>query len=78
MTNGIELNDAQLSEVIGGSTTNTFDSFKSINLFNIQQNIAEAPTFGWASSGKDGTTTFVQQGAQIGLGNTNVQVASNG
>jgi bacteriocin-like protein len=78
MTNGIELNDQELSEVIGGKTTNTIDINKLASLTNIQGNAAFAPTFGFATSGKDGTTSFEQLGSEIGLGNTNVQIASNG
>ena len=79
MANEIELNDEQLAEVTGGSSF-SFDLTKlsqaAGNSLN-QTNVAVAPTFGFASSGKKGETSFAQEGAQIGLGNIAVQSASN-
>ena len=77
MTNEIELNEEQLASVTGGSF-----SFTSLNQLAhnslTQTNVAIAPTIGFATSGKKGSTEFVQQGAQIGLGNIAVQSSSNG
>jgi len=77
MSNEIELNEEQLASVTGGS-------FSLVNLNQLaanslsQSNVAFAPTLGFATSGKEGSTEFAQQGAQIGLGNIAVQGASNG
>ena len=78
MTNEFELNEEQLASVTGGSFS--FDITKiSQSAHNSlrQSNVAIAPTVGFASSGKHGSTEFAQQGAQIGLGNIAVQGASN-
>ena len=79
MANEIELNDEQLAEVTGGSSF-SFDLTKlsqaASNTLR-QSNVAIAPTVGIATSGKNGETSFVQEGAQIGLGNIAVQSASN-
>jgi hypothetical protein len=76
MANEIELNEEQLSSVTGGS-------FSLVNIGQLatnalsQNNVAFAPTIGFATSGKKGETEFVQQGAGIGQGNIAVQGASN-
>jgi hypothetical protein len=79
MANEIELNDEQLAEVTGGKSI-------SLDIVKISQaarntlgqsNVAIAPTIGIASSGKNGETSFAQEGAQIGLGNIAVQSAGN-
>jgi len=77
MTNEIELNEEQLASVTGGSVNITTLLQTATNSLS-QSNVAIAPTIGFATSGKEGDTTFVQQGAQIGLGNIAVQSAQNG
>ena len=80
MANEIELNDEQLAEVTGGSSF-SFDLTKISQAASNslgQSNVAVAPTFGVATSGKKGETAFEQIGAQIGLGNIAVQSANNG
>jgi bacteriocin-like protein len=79
MANEIELNEEQLASVSGGKGFN-FD-FTNIaqsagNTLS-QTNVAVAPTIGFATSGKHGSTEFLQEGAQIGLGNIAVQSAQN-
>jgi hypothetical protein len=79
MANEIELNEEQLAEVTGGKGS----SFDLTNVFQLagnslsQSNVAVAPTVGFATSGKHGSTEFLQEGAHIGLGNIAVQSASN-
>jgi len=78
MNNEIELNDEQLAEVAGGFSINITKLTQSAHNSLEQSNVAFAPTIGFATSGKKGSTEFVQQGAQIGLGNIAVQSSSNG
>ncbi len=77
MTNEIELNEEQLAGVTGGSVDITSILQSATNTLS-QTNVAFAPTVGFATSGKEGSTTFVQEGARIGLGNIAVQSSSNG
>jgi len=77
MTNEIELNEEQLAGVTGGSFSLINISQLATNTLS-QTNVAFAPTVGFATSGKEGSTTFVQEGARIGLGNIAVQSSSNG
>ncbi len=76
MANEIELNEEQLAAVTGGSFSFTTIAQVATNSLT-QSNAAFAPTLGFASSGKEGSTVFAQQGAQIGLGNIAVQSSSN-
>jgi bacteriocin-like protein len=76
MANEIELNEEQLASVTGGSFSLTSINQLAGNLLT-QNNVAFAPTLGFATSGKKGETEFVQQGAGIGQGNIAVQSASN-
>jgi bacteriocin-like protein len=79
MSNEIELNEEQLASVTGGKgfnldiTSITQGATNSLS----QGNAAFAPTVGFATSGKHGSTSFAQEGAQIGLGNIAVQSAQN-
>jgi len=77
MANEIELNEEQLAGVTGGSIDIT-SIFQASHNHLDQSNAAFAPTIGFATSGKKGSTAFAQQGAQIGLGNIAVQSSSNG
>jgi len=78
MNNEIELNEEQLAEVTGGFSIDITKISQSAHNSLEQSNVAFAPTVGFATSGKKGTTVFAQQGAQIGLGNIAVQSSSNG
>jgi len=78
MNNEIELNEEQLAEVAGGFSLNITKITQSAHNSLEQSNVAVAPTVGFATSGKKGTTAFEQMGAQIGLGNIAVQSSSNG
>ncbi len=78
MTNEIELNEEQLASVTGGKSVDITTLLQGATNSLSQSNIAIAPTIGFATSGKKGDTTFVQEGAQIGLGNIAVQSAQNG
>ena len=77
MNNEIELNEEQLAEVAGGFSIDITKITQSAHNSLSQTNVAFAPTVGFATSGKKGTTEFMQQGAQIGLGNIAVQSSQN-
>jgi hypothetical protein len=79
MTNEIELNDEQLAEVTGGSTTTNFSQLAG-NL-GFQNTLVDGSTTATAiSSGKKSSSQALAAGASINAGNsfTGVNVQSIG
>jgi bacteriocin-like protein len=69
MINEIELNDEQLAQVTGGSTTTTLNQLA--NNFGIQNTFVNGATTATAtSSGKGSESTALAKGASIEAGNS--------
>jgi hypothetical protein len=76
MSNEIELNDEQLSEVTGGR--NSIDISQFAGVFTGQSNVVSAPTIAFANnSGRNGGATALAQGANVSVGNTAVTLNGN-
>jgi len=70
MINEIELNDEQLAQVTGGSTTTTTLNQLAAN-FGVQNTLIDGSTHATAtSSGKGSQSTALAKGATINAGNS--------
>ena len=78
MSNQIELNDEQLAEVTGGSSTTITDISQIAGSFTLQGNSVNANTNVFAiGGGKNSGVEAVAQGSVVNSGNTSVSLNQN-